>query len=280
MLQPNLWWQLGIFGWKDIIEILFLSGVFYYISCWLKRDFQKPLLLYFYGYCGLFIVTHYAHLNTISSSLLLFAPVIAIGFIVLHQETLQRNFIMLHNITPSPHQSEHWTESLIRASLVGVSNNKQIRCLIEKKDALTAAIECPVFLESTITQGLLDMLIDSNSFDSDKMVWLKQDGTLKGINCTWKKTSVEEWLAQEVKEQEEWLQDALFFTSKTDALFFLINPTSRTCTLVAQGKVIERVSAHSALKTIKRYLGLLEPLQKGESHAPESQTHTTQQPLR
>ena len=276
-MNQNFLWSLHVYGWRDCIEIALLSGGVYYLSHWLKKDFQKPLLLYFYGYCALFFITHYVHLQTLSSSLLFFAPVAMIVFIILHQNTLQKNFITLHNITPTAQMNEHWTELLMRSCLIAASNNKHVRCIIEKTNALTTCLETAVTLDCNLTEGLLDILIDSNSFNKNNMIWLQGNGTVKGINSSWKKSSVEAWLAQDVKEQEEWVQDALFFTTKTDALFFSIDPTSRTCTVVCQGKLAEHVSAHAALKSIKRYFNISLQNKKGELYDQQQKTTTHQQ---
>lgn len=277
-MYNTVFWDFGIFSWRDCVEILFLSYALYGVSLWLQRDFQKPLLLYFYGYCLLFFTTHYAHLSTIHSLLLTLFPICALIFILLHQDTLQRNFVMLRNITPAEQVTEHWTELLIRSSLVAASNNKEIRCIIEKGDSLSTILTCPVKTDCHVNPGLLDLLIESSLFKQHAMLWLNKTGRVQGINCLWKKTSLETWLAQELKEREEWIQDALFFTSKTDALFFILHPTTRTYTLIAQGKLLERISAHAALKTIKQYLGLLVNNEiKGDLHVHKGATHASEQ---
>lgn len=271
------WWYLHIYTWADLIEIALFSSVIYYFSAWLKEDKQKPLLLSFYGYCVAITIGHIAHLQTVSSALFLFAPVLLVVFIVLHQDTLQRNFITLHNITPSQTTANDWLELLVRSCLVAVSNNKPISCIIQKRNDLHTLLSCPYEFKCKLSEGLLDLLINSSGFNPKKLIWLKDDGTLQAVNTSWKKNSVDTWLAQEIKEQEQWLQDALFFTAKTDALYCKINPSNRTFTLVAQGKLLEEVSAHAALKTIKKYLGHFDLTTKGDNHAGHHKTTTTEQ---
>lgn len=268
--------HLSLYGWKDICEVLFFSSIIYYFSAWLKRDRQKPLLLYFYMYCTLITVTYYSNFFTITTLLITGAPVALVLFIVVHQETLQRNFISLHNITPQKDYGD-WVEYMIRSCLVAVGNNKPIHALIEKRNNLASFLHISHRFETIITQGLLDVLIQSSAFDSEKIIIMKDNGTLVGINGTWKKSSVDAWLAAEVKEQEQWVQDALFFTSKSDALYFAIDPATRTFTLFAQGKLLETVSAQAAQKTIKQYLGHFN--HKGELYAQSSKTTSAKQPL-
>lgn len=279
MFTTPTWWYLHLYGWKDILEITLFSGALYYFSLWLQRDKQKPLLLYFYGYCLALTVCYVAHLATTQTALLLFSPVILVVFVVLHQESLQRNFVALHTISSSYKDSEDWVSLLMRSCLVAVSNHKELSCVIERRNALQTLLDTPFLFQCKLKEGLLDFLTESDSFNDKELIWLQDDGTLLGVNCSWKKRSIDAWLAKEVKEQEPWLQDALFFTSKVDALYFKINATTRTFTLVAQGKVLEKVSAHAAVRAIKKYLGHFKPAKKGDTYATSPQTVSSEQSL-
>ena len=275
-LLSNTLEHLSVYSWKDICEVLFCTSIIYYFSIWLKRDRQKPLLLSFYAYLTAITFSYYVNLFTVTTLLITFAPVGLVLFIVLHQETLQRNFISLHNITPKEDYGD-WVEHMIRSCLVAVGNNKPIHVLIEKQDDLTPFLNISHRFESTITQGLLDLLIQSESFEPEKIIILKNNGTLIGINGAWKKSSVDTWLATEVKEQEEWTQDALFFTAKSDALYFKIDQKTRIFTLLAQGKILETASAQKAQKTIKHYLGHF--TSKGDIYAQTNKASPPKQSL-
>ncbi len=277
MFHSPTWWYLHIYGWKDILEVLLFSSAVYYFSSWLAQDHQKKLLLTFYGYCSVLTICHMARLYTSLSALILFAPVVLVVFVVLHQDVLQRNFVTLHNITPARNTWQEWTEVLVRTCLVAISDNKALHCIIEKRNALDDFLENSYTFNCKLSEGLLDLLINSNGFDASRIIWLQDNGSLLGVNSNWKKSSVDTWLAQEVKEQEPWLQDALFFTSKTDALYFKLNPQTRTFTLVAQGKILEEVSAHAALKTIRKYLGHFDADKKGEVHASGHKVPSSEQ---
>lgn len=276
ILFSEMWGYFSLYGWKDILEVLILSSIIYYFSCWLKKDNQKPLLLSFYGYCTIITASYYLNLVTLSTVLITFAPVVLVLFIVLHQETLQKNFIALHTLSEKTF-SQDWIEHIIRSCLVAVGNNKPIHVLIEKHNDLTPFLNISHRFESTITQGLLDLLIQSDSFEPEKIIILKSNGTLVGINGSWKKSSVDTWLATEVKEQEEWAQDALFFTAKSDALYFKIDQKTRIFTLLAQGKILETVSAERAQKTIKQYLGHFN--EKGDLYEQKNRASSTKQSL-
>lgn len=277
MFTQELLWYLSIFGWQDVVEILFFTGALFYLSLWLKQDTNQSLLTVFYGYCGAFLAAYHLELFTVSAALITFAPITVAICLILHQSTLQKNFIALHNITATTTTGD-WLELIIRSSLVALGENKALTGVIEKKQALDTLITSSHPFDCSVSEGLFHVLLQSSAFNTQQMIWIDNNGKLRAINATWKRSSVDEWLAQEVKEQEKWLQDALFFTSKTDALFFKLHPTTRTFTLVAQGKILQQVSAHAALRTIKKYLGLA-ILEKGDDYAHISKTASTEQSL-
>lgn len=274
MFNSPFWWNWYIFRWQDVIEILAFSGGILYLSIWLRKDNSTPLLGIFYGYSSLFLGAYYLEMLTLSSTLLTFAPIIVAICLMLHQSTLQKNFIALHAITPTEETTD-WVDLIIRSALVALGENKPVTAIIEKTQALDTLLASHYPFDCQFSEGLFQVLITSTTLSSNDILWIGNTGKLRAINSHWKKSSVDEWLAQEVKEQEQWLQDALFFTSKTDALFFKLNPKTRTFTLVAQGKILQHASAHTALRTIKKYLGLtLE--KKGNDYAPLQKTTSSE----
>ena len=62
---------------------------------------------------------------------------------------------------------------------------------------------------------------------------------------------------------EKWMQDALFFTGKTDAIVLSLTPEQKTFHIITQGKSYSNITASHALTTIKKYLALDQ--QKGEN---------------
>src|SRR3989338_8316527 len=101
MIFDSFFWStFHIYRWRDVIEIIFLSGVFYYFCLWLKQDTQKPLLLTFYTYVFTLTIAYFTGLPTVTFILTSFFPVLLVCFIIIHQSTLQKNFIALHAISP------------------------------------------------------------------------------------------------------------------------------------------------------------------------------------
>lgn len=252
--------QLGFlytfFSWRDALEIFMLAACIYYFSCWLRNDRQKNLLLYFYGLCTLVLGTHYLELSTFNTFFLLASPILVIFFIVVHQETLQKNYIMLRNVTPIKEtNSEDWLELLVSTCLMAVNNNKTIHCVIEHKDNLESLITTPMSLYADVQKNLLSMLLESDTLDQTRMIWITSTGRLRGINASWTPYA-QDWLADSVKNFDSWQQDALFFSVKTDAIVFKITPETRSFSIIAQGKSFTGISAAHTLKTIKKYLTL------------------------
>lgn len=244
-----------LFSLKDCIEIALASVAIYYFSVWLKADRQKNLLFSFYGYCAVTFGCYYAGLPTLTLFLFITAPLAIMLFILFHQDLLQKNFIALASINAAPaeHESD-WLETVIRACLVAINNNKTIYGVIEHRDSLSSMLTTNIPLYTDVQKNVLTMALESSSYDQEKMLWLTAQGKLLGINSRWNVSPADIITSPSVAMLAEWQQEALFFTHKTDAIVFSINPTSRTFTLIAQGKIVEHINANHALNTIKKFL--------------------------
>lgn len=253
-LRHFFFYSSTFFFWRNIIEIIFFASLFYYISLWLRNDKQKSLILYFYAYCSLTIISHYLQLTTIYTFLLFFAPVIGIFFIVIHQELLQRNFVTLKNIKPATNFHSIWLSDLISMCLVAINHNKEIRCIIECNDNLQTVVDSPFIFNAELNKELLAIVIESQSFDKTKMIWINNNRKLIGINATWKHQEDEIWKDSNQKMIPEWQQEALLTSSKTDALMFTITPETRTFDIIFNGKLLEQMSVNNALSIIKNHV--------------------------
>lgn len=239
--------------WRDVLEVLFFSALFYYAALWLKKDRQKNLVLALYGYCTMAFGAHYLGLTTISYIMFLFAPAAAMVFIVLHQEFLQKNFITFKNITPARFDDQNWIEALIRTFLIRGSNHALLLCVIEHKDNLTDLMQSYLPINARAEQGVLDLILTSPSFDAQKLLWANTSGHIIGINTDWKKTDGQINSDTQTQELAPWKQQAIFFTSKTDALVLSMNTNSRTFDVIINGMIIDRMHATKAIELIKKY---------------------------
>jgi len=266
------------FSWRDVVEILFLSFCVYYFSLWLKKDRQKNLLGYFYTYCLVTLCAHGLELTSISYFLVLCAPVAIVCLTLIHQKTLQKNFVTMRNMLPKQDEENvGWLDVIFRTCLIALNNNKQIHCVIERADSLKEIVTTPLALHADVKKELLDILFESSSYDSSKMLWVNAQGKILGINASWdEELHEEEWTSPAAKQEHKWQQDALIFTAKTDALVFRVNPNKRSFDVVIQGKTFEQLSAANALKCISNYLNQA-TLKGGIPHATQSEDRTIQQ---
>lgn len=247
-----------ILGWRHIIEILFFAAVFYYTSLWLKHDKQSNMLPIFYGYCFTIFASYALGLSAISQFLLLFAPVTVMLFIMVHQHTLQKNFVTARNIRPEGDDTK-WLDTLTHSMLVAINNNQSMICIIEKNDNLEHLLDAPYMLNSTINHDLLDIVVASKLFEHDKMIWITNTGSLKAINATYGNTIDPTWIEQSLKTAEHWKQDALFIASKSDALIIKAFPLTRTFTIIYDQTVQESITTHEFKFVVQGLLQKQEP---------------------
>jgi hypothetical protein len=241
-------------AWRDSVEILFFATAVYYFSLWLKKDRHKNLLGYFYSYCLIAFTAYQANLSTVTTLLCVASPVVILLFIVLHQTTLQKNFVTLRNIVPAHKDTTDWLEIVIRSCLVALNNNKEIACVIEHQDSLQEHLTTPLTLNAHVKEDLLNIVFESQSFNQQQLVWINSRGMLLGMNAQWHTLPEKSWEFATHTTSLDWQQAALFYTSKTDALLFHIAPTTRTFAIVVHGKLFDAIPTSNALPFIKKYL--------------------------
>jgi DNA integrity scanning protein DisA with diadenylate cyclase activity len=262
---------LFITSWRDILEIFFLSSMVYALIRWLAQDVQKNILFWFYSYAALLFGTYYLNLQIIHMTLFVTSPVALMLFILLHQQTLQKNFITLTSLSTKAHATNHWLEELIQASLYALNKNREVFCIIERTDALDQFLSANSIFNATITRELLELLIEKIDHNGPIVLWVTHAGKLHAINPTWNATVDEIWVTEDVKALHKWKQDALFMTHKSDALMFALSPTTRLCTLITEGKIVPDLSAHHAFALLKNYCSLQS--KQGDQHVT---SHTQQ----
>ncbi len=248
-MNISVYMQFITFYWRDILEIIFFSTLFYYVALWLRKDKQKNLLWYFYGYCTCTCLAYYLQLPVLRTFFLLCSPVVMMLFIILHQETLQRNFVALRNITPPPLAKTDWLETLLRSCLVALNNNTPITCVIEQTDALTEFLHTPFFINAPVNDELLNTLITSKAYIQDTLIWVNAHGTIIGLNARWNISSTK-------KSLSTWHDNALIYTAKTDAIILHADPISRTFTVTIDGIHNENITAHHVHSFLQKYINM------------------------
>lgn len=248
----------------SVLEILLISTALYYWLRLLAQDRQKPLMLWFLSYLACACFIFHIHLPVISHLLLYTAPAVLLFFMLIHQDTLQKNLIRLCNITPVQPASHDWLTDIVRLCMISIADKKNIYLIIEKTDSLSTLVECSLLLHAPINRSLITLLYSSTMVPANTIWWANRHGKLLGINALVKDT------------QNDWLADVLLLSSKTDALFISVDATTRLFTLIAHAKMLETEQATHILTAARQYLALPTTSEKKEPWYDTS-AHVNQQ---
>ena len=251
----NLLAQIArVLPYRDIIEVLFFASAIYYIQLWLKKDKTRNLILGFYIYCALFCASYYADLPVLRFVLFVFAPAIAMLFIILHQETLQKNFITLSRPARPLQEKSDWIDELIMCSLTALNKHKDIILVLERNDTLKSLIHAPYFIYAELKRDIFDILLEKQMAGNDYMIWINQQGKIVSINSSWRTQLDEEWISEEAEHMHVWKQQACYITGRTDTLVLKINPLSRNFDVVTQGGITESMNAEALTIYLRKHL--------------------------
>lgn len=246
---------LLIFNLKDLIEILFFSILIYYCSIWLKADKQLNLLPPFYLLLTIFIFSNLSNMFAISQFLVSYFPTILTIFFLIHQKTLQKNMIALKKIKPLKEKiSTNWFEDFIRICFHSMNNNKQIICIIEGNDSLSAYLKPSFNIPVQINKELTEILIDSYKFDQQKMLWITYQGTISGINTDWNIVNNNLWFDENNYSVDDWQQNAIIFSSKFDCIIFKTDIEKHKIDIIIQGRLIEDLNPNNAFAILEQFI--------------------------
>lgn len=270
------------FFWQDSIEVLFLTTSIYLFSDWLHADKEKNLLIWLYGYCLLFIVSSVAHLDLIATILLYSAPAAVLIFITVHQRSLQKNIISRKHIIPSqPKSSDVWIQIIVANALQQHHNDQEMIIVIEQHDSLHSMLETPCYMYTPINDYLLKTILTSSLYNPHTFMWINAAGKLIAYNCTWKTEEQHAWIEDPARGNDAWMDDAVLYTTYTDALIIKTHARDATFSIVSQGTMVQHLHASQAYAIIQGSIakGSTVPLEKkGASHGHTSKKNTTYQP--
>lgn len=222
---------------QDGAEIVFFATIFYYFSLWLSKDKQHNLVWFFYGYLILFCGSYAGELHILSSFLFFFSPAIVTLFIVVHQDTLQKNLVAYKPVLKLGPLLADWIKTVIQVMLITVNRAKEMHCIIEGNDSLEQFLETSFALHTPCNSDVFKLLTESQLYNQNSFIWINKNGIIKGINCTFKqnrKIDPSFLTTQEISS---------IYTSKTDALVLSITPGSGTFSLIKEGSVTQQIPA-------------------------------------
>ncbi len=137
-------------------------------------------------------------------------------------------------------------------------------------------IYSPVSLHADLKKGLLDILLDSQSFNHQRMLWVNAHGVVLGMNAQW--TTLPLLNEQEQGSEElSWKDAALFFSSKSDAIILKTNVGKRSFDVVVHGKTYDDVAPSTIIPVLKKYLFQAHAAQ-GVDHGSIRKKEHSQQP--
>ena len=250
---PILTW-LSVFKWTDFLEIALLVSVVYGFGLWLKRDRAHRLLMYFYIGCGIFLLAVLLDLQIIMAFYKTAWPIMVVLFVVLHQKSLQQNYIAARTIEADTLSVDRdWLHVVMRAAFKALQRKKNLFFVIEGKQSIRDYLTMPLVLQSPVQQNVLDMVIESTMIQDNSLVLLSQMGNLVALNGQWIVHDDLELAAEHVNLPVIQRQ-ALFLTSKMDVLIFFAEESSKLLTIMAQGTIVKNLTSDKAELIINQYL--------------------------
>lgn len=259
--------ELLIFHWTDLIEISLIASAIYYFCTWLRRDAQHNLAPQFLALCGLLVGADYLGLQNLSTLLLSCWPLLLLLFIIVHSDTLQKNFVAYKKIVPAKiAPTGSWVESLVAACLLSPQKNHSIMCVLEGQDRLEDFLTPGLMIKATATKPLLEALLSSPAFNAQQLVWLTQTGQLYALNASW-----------QAHLSSDTAANCLRLSQKTDLIFFTIDQKQHQFNLIAAGKISQNLHTNDIIKVIQQQIrknqaALTEP---GANRDPQIITHPT-----
>lgn len=258
----ELWYALGkviirelsMLAWYDIIEVVFFIIAMLSWLRWLNADKEKNLATIFCFYSIVAIGSYYTELTTISMLLMGGFPLIMVIFIMLHQKSLQQNFITLTRLSQSTENSSNsWLSELMSFALSALYKQQDLIFIIERNNNLSLLLTSSCIIQALLTKEFLELLTGPGTLPIYNL-WLTHQGTIVGINTLMNHTLERELLANDVKHLPPWQQEALFITKTTDALVIKGSSNKKSFTLIIEGKCIEDISPQQTMVLLTRYI--------------------------
>jgi len=248
-------WLPSLLCWRDLVEIAFFSSVFYGVSRWLSRDRAHNLLPYFYGYFYGALCAYLLGLQLVASFLFVCAPAAIMIFILVHSQTLQRNFITNKRVVEETLR-EGWIEALVSASLAAASDGRDVQGVVECTDSLKQFLFAQTAIDAPVDRGLLQVLFASPSYDTSRMIWVDANGRVIAVNVCHRQSQLNNPATIQCEGDLacEWREDSALLASKTDALFFRLDAQTRRFFVVAGGVAHDELEMTHALYLIKKYV--------------------------
>lgn len=240
---------INLWCWRDCVELTVIIICSYQVVAWLSRNRTKKLLLYFYTWAILLIFSYFLELPTLFYGAIWGFPVLAIAAVIMHQEMLQKNCITPYTVVPAISDYD-WLDELMRSCLIAINLQRSFICAIQHNDDLQTLLTTPCKLKTQLNEILIRTILESKLFENNSIMWLSTHGEIIGINCTW----VHALDPTDNNQSLSTWKMACMTSSKTDAMFFKINPEQNSFDLALHGNILNNVTSSNCLKILRQYL--------------------------
>ena len=157
----------------------------------------------------------------------------------MHEKTLQRNFVTSTPQTLKQSNLSHWIDTIIRVALQSAHHKKKVTYVIEQQNDISTYLSYPFLIDTNIQEELLTTLIQSNTYQKERMIWINNEGILKSINCTWKeKESTEDFIT--------------LLTLSTDVIIVTIDAHNALFSLTTKGSISQHIKPEQIIYLLKK----------------------------
>jgi len=268
-LGTKLCYLTSIWSFRDVFEIILISGILYYFSRWLAMHVTHRLVMMMYSYCVLIIAAYALSLPLIFSFLVAGAPVACMLLMLMHQDLLQKNFVVPQKIVPA-RRDQSWIEALMQSCMISSAQNKNVTIVIQHHDDISSYVHGGCFIESPCHKELLLVLLQSPSYNPESFIYLTSDGMIVAMNSTFQNIGSKLSPDSLANPLSTWQENALLLCAKTDALIMNCDHSTSTFTVLLRGSITAKLTAASCTRLIEDYVHDIPLSKKGFSHDSHS----------
>jgi hypothetical protein len=247
--------SFAIYSFKDLIELaLFCSGSVFLMN-WLLQDRSQGLYRLFVWYSIFLSTALFFEFQAAVAIALYASPAYILLAIMLHEQTLQKKLITVKKVDYTQVISPvTLVDDLVNACLHARAIGKAINLLIEHHDDISTLINAEIEIDSALRQPLLNMVLDSSSYQDQKMIVVSTAGLLIGVNCS---------LVRD-KHPHQGRANYAEITVNTDALLVTCDPASVGFMVYVKNSLLEKMSAKQLHTFLKHQLFTSISSSKGE----------------
>jgi len=239
------------FYFKDILELFVIFLLVDRFITWISKDLF--LLKYFYIYLFILISCYYLDFTILNFILLYFSPVIIVFFVIFHERSLQKNFVLIKSKNGN-NLDNIWIQELIKAILFAINNRKDFVCVIERDDDIKKFIKTKCLFHSDFKQDIFEILLEKQFNNSNYFIWVNNKGKLIAINCNWLFNKDENYVFEADYNISSWQKDAIFITLNSDVVIFKTNSILRNIDFIIKGKTLENLNINDSINLLKNIL--------------------------